>query len=92
MMGLRVGRSLGEAAASAACLLAVLAALLVADDRARERIVQAVSDGRAMSWGRQASGVVQALVDAAGDQSLAHAPLLIFTVVGALLLLFMLRT
>ena len=39
IMGLRVGRSLGEAAGSAACFFGVLAALAMVDARVRERIV-----------------------------------------------------
>ncbi len=91
-MGLRVSRSLGDAAVSVAGFLAVLAVLLAADDRARERVMQTVSDGRAATWGSQASGLLSVVIDAARDQSIAHAPLLIFVLVAGLLLMFMLRT
>jgi hypothetical protein len=92
VMGPRARRSLGDAAVSVVCFLAVLAALLVADDRARERIAQTLSDVRATSWGDQAAGLAGVLAGAALDQSIAHAPLLVFTCVAALLLLFMVRT
>ena len=91
-MGPRVTRSLGDAAVSAACFLAVLAGLLAADDRVRERVVQTLSGADAAGWGRQAAGLASVLAGAALDQSLAHAPLLVFTLVAVLLLLFMVRT
>jgi hypothetical protein len=91
-MSLRVGRSLGEAAGSAACFFAVLAALVMADAQVRERITDAITRARTASWADQGSAVIRVVIDAASQQSIAHAPLLIFTVVGALLLLFMLRT
>jgi hypothetical protein len=91
-MGLRTGRSLGEAAGSAACFFVVLAALMAADVQVRERIVGALAGARPSGWSDQASAVIRVVADAASQQSIAHAPLLVFTVVGALLLIFMLRT
>ncbi len=92
-MGLRVRRSVGEAVASAACFFfAAATALLVADDRVREQIVQTASDGHVTAWSRQVPGLVSVLVDATYDQSAAHAPLFIFAVVAGILLMFMLRT
>jgi hypothetical protein len=91
-MGLRVGRGLGEAAGSAACFFAVLAVLIMADAQIREPIANAVAQTRSTNWIGQASAVIRVVADAASQQSIEHAPLLVFTVVGALLLLFMLRT
>lgn len=91
-MGLQVARRFGEAAGSVVCFLAVLAALVAVDDRVRERIALAVPDGQVATWSEQARVLASVLFDAARDQSIAHAPLLIFTCVAILLVLFMLRT
>jgi hypothetical protein len=71
--------------------VAALAALLAANDRVREQIVQTASDGHVAALGRQVPGLVSILVDASYDQAAAHAPLVMFAVVAGLLLLFMLR-
>lgn len=91
-MGLRVRRGLGEAVGSAVCFLAVLAALVAVDERVRERIAVAFSGVGMTTWREETGMVAGVLVDAARDQSIAHAPLLIFTVAAVLLVLFMLRT
>ena len=42
--------------------------------------------------GKEVSGVVAVVFDALKDQSVAHAPLVIFAMVAMVLVLFMLRT
>jgi hypothetical protein len=86
---------IGEAAASVICLVAVLATLVAVDGRVRERfsalVTQASSEGFA-SWEERAGAFGNAVVQAARDRSLDQAPLLVFTVVAAALLIFMLST
>ncbi len=86
---------IGEVVGSVVCLLAVLATLVVVDGRVHERfdalITQASSDGLT-TWGERASALCGAVVQAARDRSIEHAPMLVFAVVGAALLVFMLRT
>lgn len=86
---------IGEAMASAICVVAVLATLVGIDSRVRDRFValvnQASSDGLA-TWGERVGALGDAVVQAARDHSIEQAPLLVFTVVAAALLIFMLRT
>ncbi len=86
---------LGEAVASVICLVVVLATLVAVDGRVRDRfsalVTQASSEG-ITSWEQRAGAFGNAVVQAARDRSLDQAPLLVFTVVAAALLIFMLRT
>ena len=94
-MGVRARRSIGELAGSVVCFLAVMTALVAVDVRVRERVVllfsQATGDSVA-SWGDRVAGLVGAIVQAARDQSIDNAPMLIFAVVAAVLVVFMLRS
>lgn len=94
-MGERARRSIGELAGSVVCFLAVLTALVAVDARVRERMVllfsQASGDSVA-SWGDRVDGLIDAVVQAARDQSIDNAPMLIFALVAAVLVVFMLRT
>ncbi len=86
---------IGEAVASGICVVAVLATLVGIDSRVHDRfaalIDQASSDGLA-TWGQRVAALGDAVVQAARDHSIDQAPLLVFTVVAAALLIFMLRT
>ena len=86
---------IGEALASVLCLVAVLVTLVAVDVRVRDRfsalVAQTSSEGLA-SWEARAGALGSAVVQAARDRSLDQAPLLVFTVVAAALLIFMLRT
>lgn len=82
-----------QSIASAAVFTAVLLALVSIDDRVRERCSVLMSGGDGLSpWGDRAADLGHALVDAARHQSIENAPLLVFAVGGAVLVLFMLRT
>jgi hypothetical protein len=86
---------LGEALASAICLVAVLGALVMIDGRVHDRfdalVARASTDGLA-TWGDRATALGTAVVQAARDRTIDQAPMLVFTAVGAALLFFMLRT
>lgn len=77
------------------CVAAVLAALVAVDTRVHDRfsslVAQASSD-RLATWGERAGAFSDAVMQAARDHSIDQAPLLVFTVVAAALLIFMLRT
>ncbi len=80
---------------SAAALVILLAALVSIDERVREHVV-ALSRPDAMSAavhnaGGQARTTMAVLAEAAKDQSIEHAPLVIFAVAGSALVLAMLR-
>ncbi len=86
---------LGEAMASALCVVAVLAVLVGVDTRVHDRfsaLVSETSSDGLSSWSQRASALSDAVVQAAHDRSIDQAPLLVFTVVAAALLIFMLRT
>jgi hypothetical protein len=94
-MGFPVRRSIGEAIGSAACFVAVLTALVMIDERVRTRMTLMFSgnpSGQLNSWSERANLMVDALAQAARDQSIAHAPMLMFTLVAIVLVIFMLRT
>jgi hypothetical protein len=84
-----------QAFASAAVFGAVLLVLVSVDDRVRERfndLVHGGSGGALTPWGDRASDLAGALVSAARYQSIENAPLLVFAAVGAVLVVFMLKT
>jgi hypothetical protein len=82
-------------AASAAGFLAVLAALVALDPRVAHklsRIVAGSPAGEFRGVADQAGSLGSALLMALKDQSLDHAPVLVFTAVALLLVGFMVRT
>ena len=85
-------RGMGEAIASVMCFICILGALVAIDDRVSERLSFEMSSQRLATWGQRAGSVVDVIVDVARNQSIEHAPLLVFSVVAVVLVLFMLRT
>lgn len=89
-----MSRGLREAIGSLLTVAVVLTVLVSMDDRVQSRFTDVISDpvegGRTL--GASLGDLAQALWLAARDQSLDNAPLLIFTLVGAALVVFMLRT
>ena len=76
--------------------VAILLLVLVAfDDRVRDQFSRRVAAHPTVAlagvW-RQLGDIGAVVVSAARDQSLGHAPLLIFALAAAVLVLFMLRT
>jgi hypothetical protein len=74
----------------------LLASLVAYDERVREQLTLRLAPDRAanvlISAGATARSLVTVLVEAGHDQSLAHAPLLIFAMAATALTLFMVRT
>jgi hypothetical protein len=84
-----------EALMSAGTVVILLLLLIAFDDRVRDQVsrrVVAHPSQELASVGRQARDLTSVIAAAARDQSLGHAPLLIFTLGAAVLVLFMLRT
>jgi hypothetical protein len=88
-------RMFRNAGVSAGALLVVVATLVVVDARVRDRVAAGVSGAaspRAIAdAGGQASYVAGVLLSAARDQSIDHAPMVIFVVAATVLVVFMLR-
>lgn len=88
-------RLFGDVIRSAGGVLLVLLALVALDDRVRSQASALVSGARPttelVGAGVQARDVMVTVLQAARDQSLEHAPLMIFALAGTVLVLFMLR-
>jgi hypothetical protein len=79
--------------ASLAVFGAILTFLVSLDERVRDRFGDLLSSGTSVSpLGHRAGELGNALLDAARHQSIENAPMMIFAVVGAVLVLFMVRT
>jgi hypothetical protein len=89
-------RAIGEAIVSMGALCVLIALLATFDPRVREQIALRMSPGQPSVQVAQAGATVRSLsavvVEAVRDQSIEHAPLVIFVLAGSVLLLFMLRT
>jgi hypothetical protein len=86
---------LGELVGSMICLLVVFTTLLAVDQRVRDRVellVNRASAAPVATFSDRAGALRDALVQAARDRTIDQAPLLVFSAVGAALLIFMLRT
>lgn len=79
---------------SAGTVVVLLLALVAFDDRVRDDVSRRIAHPSVELAGveRQARDLTTVIAAAARDQSLGHAPLLIFTLAAAVLVLFMLRT
>ncbi len=82
----------GDAIVSVVCLLMVFGALIAIDDRVRDRFSMLFHEAASGDLGTRFGALTDAVFQAARDQSIANAPMLIFAAVGVVLLLFMLRT
>lgn len=89
-------RAIADASLTAAGALAVILAIVMIDERVREQI-RVVLDARhpealLSDMVQQAAQVLAIIAVAAKQQSLEHAPLVIFAVAALILVLCMLRT
>jgi hypothetical protein len=80
-----------QSVASAGVLVAMLLLLVSIDPRVREHMSSVVSPGGASTMGHGAMDLASVLVSAVKHQSIENSPLVIFAVVGAILVLFMLK-
>jgi hypothetical protein len=92
----RAQRAIGDAFITAGSAMALVLTLVLFDDRVREQLSAVVDPhhpGAALaSMSGRASEMAAILATAARQQSLAHAPLVIFAIAAAVLTIFMLRT
>jgi chromate transport protein ChrA len=76
--------------------LMLLAFLVAIDDRVREQLTLRVAPAHAaqalVAAGSTARSLASVLIEAGRDQTLAHAPLLIFAMAATMLTIFMVRT
>jgi hypothetical protein len=80
-----------QSIASVTVFVAILFMLMSVDDRVRDRFRDLASDGGG-SWTARLGDVSGILLSAAKHQSIENAPLLVFAVVGAVLVVFMVKT
>jgi hypothetical protein len=89
-------RAIGEVLISVGSLGVLIAMLAAFDPRVREQISMRVSAGQPAAQAANAEATVRNLTSviflAARDQSIEHAPMVIFVLLAIVLLLFMLRT
>jgi hypothetical protein len=88
-------RALDNALISAGALVVLLLLLVAVDDRIRAQIWQRASSPPSVEVAgvvQQVSHVTHVLVEAVRSQSLEHAPMMIFALAAAILVMFMLRT
>ena len=88
-------RGFREVLMSVGTMAILLLILVAADDRVRDQISRRVVARPTLelaSASRQLSDFTGVIISVVRDQSLGHAPLLIFTLAAAVLVLFMLRT
>lgn len=84
-----------ETMLSIVCLTVLVSALVAVDVRVREHfslLFTQVSSESVGTWGARVESLGAAIVQAAHDQAVDQAPLLVFAGVGLVLLIFMLRT
>ena len=81
-----------QSIASVAVFLGVLLMLVSVDDRVRDRFEDLAHGNGASSLTGRAGDLSDALMTAARRQSIDNAPLLVFAVGGAVLVVFMVKT
>jgi hypothetical protein len=95
MKKVSVAMRAGDWFGSLAGFLIVLGALVAVDDRVGYQVRVLLSHsprGEVHEVGTRLQTLAQAIVTAARDQSIDHAPMLVFTAVAVVLVFFMLRT
>ena len=85
-------RGIKQGFISTAIFGVVLAALVSVDDRVRERFSNVWAGGQLTPWGDRVGDLGDARMRALRHQSIENAPLLIFTAVGAVLVVFMVKS
>ncbi len=89
-------RGLREGALSAAGAVALVGALVAVDDRVRQHVL-ALADGRRgaaelSGFGDRLQDLASIALVAVREQTLDHAPLVVFALAAIVLVMFMLRT
>jgi len=87
----RLPKGLGEAIGSLVCFIALLGAVVAFSDRMGDHISLEVSGERLVGWGERAGAIANGMLEAAGNQVIDPTPLLVFSVVAVVLVLFMVK-
>lgn len=85
----------GQAILSIAAVGVLLLSLVAFDDRVREQLslrFSARPSAQLTTAGTQLRDMTSVVIEAARDQSIEHAPMMIFVLAATVLVLFMLRT
>jgi hypothetical protein len=89
-------RVVKDALISAGAVMLLIVAIVSIDDRVRERVTDILnrppSSAEIAGTGAQVAQVSSVVFKAVRDQSVEHAPMVVFVVAAAVLVLFMLRT
>ena len=88
-------RALSEATISLFALIVLLVALVSVDERVRQHVASMLSTPNSSELagaGKEVTTLALVVFDAVKDQSVAHAPLVIFALAATVLVLFMVRT
>ena len=90
-------RVFGDALMSVGALILLLLALIAVDERVRDEVTLRLRNPRPAAVGIERAGarardLFSVVSDAAREQALEHAPLLLFAFAGTALVLFMIRT
>jgi hypothetical protein len=89
-------RALGDAMVSAGALTVLLATLVLVDPRVRDQMTMRFGSQHAsteiVSVGTRAKEIAGVAIVALREQSLEHAPMMIFALAATVLVVFMLRT
>jgi hypothetical protein len=90
----RIHRAFSDFLISAGALVALVLTLAAFDGRVREQISLRIASPatQVAGAGVAARNLASVVLDAVRDQSIEHAPLVIFVLAATVLLLFMLRT
>jgi hypothetical protein len=90
-----IRRAVSDTMITAGGALVLIMALVIFDDRVREQVsmrLHAQPAEQIVSAGHEVRNMTAMIVQAAHDQSITHAPLVIFSVAALVLTVFMLRT
>jgi hypothetical protein len=88
-------RAVGDALMSVAALAVLITILAAMDERMRKEVMLRVNgdpSAQIASATATVNSLAAVVIDAVRDQSIEHAPLVIFVLLAGVLLLFMLRT
>ena len=87
-------RVFGEALMSAGAVAVLLLTLVAVDGRVRDEVSRRIArpSVELAGAGQQVRDLTSVIAEAVRDQSLAHAPLLLFALAATVLVLLMLRT
>lgn len=88
-------RTISDALISIGALAALLVTLIAFDDRVRDVVSLRFSTGASadlVGAGTQIRDIGAVLLDVARDQSMQHAPLMMFVLAATVLVMFMVRT